>query len=1274
MSADNFDSNWMNPFNAGNNNGRQEDETFFNTGRGVSGEISGENLQARGESQKNVGNFDDEPTRIQSISRLTQSSGGEIDLEALMERFTQEAQDGLNPSKEEYAKRYPEFADEIIELFSALEVRGALQKRVDKMMEQQNPRCVDEPKLERLNNFKIVRELGRGGMGVVYEAWDETLERKVALKVMNAFAGAQNMAILRFQREARIAAKLHHTNIVPVYDSNVIDNQFYYAMQLIEGDSLEKLLRIKEIEASETIKKSKNKQSSLLSWLKRNRPSANESNAENTEPKGTKQDDSQFEDQDRTIDSNPFPNQPEKNASPVDPDQTTDSQRFVDPDMTMDSQGFADPDVTTDSGRFVDPNMTIDSKGFVNPNLTMDSRRSADPDLTVDFKRFGTPNISSVPAQIDDSCRSEISDKTLCLDAKAEKQNKAQQAVKGVKQPEAAVFPRSVVNSPLTAVHVATATYYQRIADVGVQAASGLEYAHRHNVIHRDIKPANLILDPEGVLWITDFGLARSVETQDQGLTQEGQALGTLRYMSHESLGGEFSKKSDVFSLGITLYELATLSHAYNESNYSRLYAQVLKGAPVRPRKVNPKIPRDLETIILKAIEYNPKQRYTAGELADDLQRFIDERPVHVRRVPLYEHVWRWSKRNKLSAGLAATVVSLLFVVMIVLGVANSQLKSKNHQLNVTIAEKVAAQEQTLENYNLTLKALDGFRQKLDPSANRREFNILDDSSAFNASTEGFAVSQEVADALDLLLEFCDKFNVANQNLTQNSATLNETANTLYRVGLLNIMQGSREYRKSFEEAAQNYAQSFELADSESDRTAAAIRNAELVEKLLDNSPSLFDRTTLESTFEQKLYDDYMRALDYLQKLKRDETNLAEIAQSEARLKLARAFSRIRYIRLGDSDSIFKSLTTPLSKGGKETEIPQILDELQRYADGLSRPLAAADAEFCVNLTLAQTMWHVTARNAKEASDALARGYEHVARSRRQFNKDFSRKFSQKIVRIVYNEFPQKFDDRFCEKFCDEFSDAFSLNVDDDFCGALRKELAAAFAEKIGGTFGEEEARQYGEKLDALVNALLPGDFRNESAKLQGILSVKLRFDFFAVRIAFEQIDQTVRGKTPEEKEENFQNLVDAMLENTRNYVNAFAGDTATLYSRIFVCAALARMETSQSTDARLRKAEALLNAASDSVLLFKEKRPNVDVAYLQIRIDSMKSELSLKSGRLDEAEKYVADAEGKLYAKSAAGAGANAQEEGDQIASLRKLVELRRQELNDAKRAAAQE
>ena len=1223
MSADNFDSNWMNPLN--NENRRKEadsDESLFNTGRRAD---EGNSEMAPGSGRASNDDKKRESARsIFSDSLMGGAGNGrqrldvsnpngnhmqeeELDLDELMKQFVEEHNQGLNPTKEEYAERYPDFANDIIDLFtpSLLGFQNAIQKAIDPLYPQEDPRSLLPPDVEQIKNFKIIETLGHGGMGVVYKAWDEILEREVALKIMMNFPHDQSHATVRFKREAKLASKLHHTNIVPIYGADEEGELLFYTMQLIQGEGLDKFLNAKAIEASQTFDRSKITKRDLLSWLKRGFTiKASERNLQDEKSSSEK-----------SVIS--LVSQKEKPRSSNDSSLISHLERKVDPNQDV----------------YIEKQLSEIPGANPKPNLPSDSNDAGDDSNAATEQSF------------------------------------------------------------LYSLHVANPDYYKRIADFGAQAASGLKYAHQNNVLHRDVKPANLMIDQQGVLWITDFGLARALNcsenpihqseqpsdssqppqpTTHDNVTMAGQWVGTKRYMPHEVYEhGVFTDKSDVFSLGITLYELATLSRAYSETHIEE---DIKKCKPAKPRSVNPRIPRDLETIILKSIEYDPEKRYTAAELESELLRFLDDRPIQARKVPLYEHVWRWSKRNKLSAGLAATVVSLLFVVMIVLGVANSQLKSKNHQLNVTIAEKVAAQKQTLENYNLTLKALDGFRQKLDPSANRREFNILDDSSAFNASTEGFAVSQEVADALDLLLEFCDKFNVANQNLTQNSATLNETANTLYRVGLLNIMQGSREYRKSFEEAAQNYAQSFELADSESDRTAAAIRNAELVEKLLDNSPSLFDRTTLESTFEQKLYDDYMRALDYLQKLKRDETNLTEIAQSEARLKLARAFSRIRYIRLGDSDSIFKSLTTPLSKGGKETEIPEILDELQRYADGLSRPLAAADAEFCVNLTLAQTMWHVTARNAKEASDALARGYEHVARSRRQFNKDFSRKFSQKIVRIVYNEFPQKFDDRFCEKFCDEFSDAFSLNVDDDFCGALRKELAAAFAEKIGGTFGEEEARQYGEKLDALVNALLPGDFRNESAKLQGILSVKLRFDFFAVRIAFEQIDQTVRGKTPEEKEENFQNLVNAMLENTRNYVNAFAGDTATLYSRIFVCAALARMETSQSTDARLRKAEALLNAASDSVLLFKEKRPNVDVAYLQIRIDSMKSELSLKSGRLDEAEKYVADAEGKLYAKSAAGAGANAQEEGDQIASLRKLVELRRQELNDAKRAAAQE
>ena len=197
------------------------------------------------------------------------------------------------------------------------------------------------------------------------------------------------------------------------------------------------------------------------------------------------------------------------------------------------------------------------------------------------------------------------------------------------------------------------------MAQVGIQVAEALAYAHREGVIHRDIKPSNLLLDPESRVWITDFGLAK---TEGDALTHTGDIIGTLRYMAPERFRGWSDPRSDVYSLGLTLYEMLLLRPAFESADRLKLIHQVTHDDPVPPRKVDPKIPRDLETIVLKAIDKEPSRRYpSAAELAADLRRFLDDRPIRARRSGLPERAWRWGRRNPVVAGLVAAVVLLFF-------------------------------------------------------------------------------------------------------------------------------------------------------------------------------------------------------------------------------------------------------------------------------------------------------------------------------------------------------------------------------------------------------------------------------------------------------------------------------------------------------------------------------------------------------------------------------------------------------------------------------------
>ena len=212
--------------------------------------------------------------------------------------------------------------------------------------------------------------------------------------------------------------------------------------------------------------------------------------------------------------------------------------------------------------------------------------------------------------------------------------------------------------------------YFRTAARLGAQAAEALDYAHREGVLHRDIKPANLLVDPRGHLWVADFGLARLRGPSE--LTRTGDLVGTLRYMSPEqALGGRtpVDHRADVYSLGVTIYEMLTLRPAFSGDDRSRLLRRIAEEEPRPPRRLDRRIPRDLETVVLKAMAKETARRYqSAGELAADLGRFLDGLPVLARRAPIWRRAVAWVRTHRKTTALVAAGVAAVILITSVRG------------------------------------------------------------------------------------------------------------------------------------------------------------------------------------------------------------------------------------------------------------------------------------------------------------------------------------------------------------------------------------------------------------------------------------------------------------------------------------------------------------------------------------------------------------------------------------------------------------------------------
>jgi WD40 repeat protein len=239
--------------------------------------------------------------------------------------------------------------------------------------------------------------------------------------------------------------------------------------------------------------------------------------------------------------------------------------------------------------------------------------------------------------------------------------------------------------------------FFRTVAQLGVQAAEALEHAHGLGVVHRDIKPGNLLLDGRGHLWVSDFGLARM--GGDPGLTMTGDLLGTIRYMSPEQALAQrvpIDHRTDVYSLGVTLYELLTLERAYPGRSREEVLRQIAFEEPRPPRRLNAAVPAELETIVLKAMAKSPEERYaTAQELADDLRRFLEDKPIRAKRPSLRQRAAKWARRHK-TVVRAAGVVFVLAVVA--LAVSTVLIWEKNQELDQSLKREQQLHEQERRN------------------------------------------------------------------------------------------------------------------------------------------------------------------------------------------------------------------------------------------------------------------------------------------------------------------------------------------------------------------------------------------------------------------------------------------------------------------------------------------------------------------------------------------------------------------------------------------------
>jgi WD40 repeat protein/tRNA A-37 threonylcarbamoyl transferase component Bud32 len=283
--------------------------------------------------------------------------------------------------------------------------------------------------------------------------------------------------------------------------------------------------------------------------------------------------------------------------------------------------------------------------------------------------------------------------------------------------------------------------------------AESVQYAHDRGVIHRDLKPANVLLDRQGKPRITDFGLAKTVR-EDRGLTATGQVMGTPSYMPPEQAAGrapEIGPASDVYALGAILYCLLTGRPPFQASSRTYTLLQVMEKEPVSPRQLNGAVPRDLETIALRCLQKEPRKRYSsARDLADDLGRYLDGKPIVARPVGPPERVWRWCRRNPALAAMTMTAILTTLVLAITATVMagrfrrqRDEIKEQGDRTALALVQVEQERAQSLERLRESLAA-QGQAQRL-AGARWAALKALGDAAKLKLSDD---VRQEAIEAV----------------------------------------------------------------------------------------------------------------------------------------------------------------------------------------------------------------------------------------------------------------------------------------------------------------------------------------------------------------------------------------------------------------------------------------------------------------------------------------------------------------------------------------------